>query len=203
MSDARSVLDDAARSRLPARIRTQGGSWSEASFVRVEKAGVILQTDGGIGQGEELLVWFNTESGAYTFAASVLRAGVPVPDRGINGLLLGFIEGFGPATQEPVEGLQIEVLPPNGRGLRLIGGEARLVDLRPAELSFAVPTSVALKFIEGGAVRVRFSAAGDEAVVDAIVRELNPSEGHCLYALRFLGVGEDHLEIIEAFQAIV
>ena len=205
MLDARTVLDDAARSRLPARLRTRNGSWAEASFVRVERSGVILTTDAGIAQGEEVLVWFAASDGAYTFEASVLRSGVPVPDRGINGLLLGFIEGFAAAQPEaePAEGLQIEVLPSHGRGLRLFGDSARLVDLRPQELSFAVPSGVALKFVEGSTVRGRFSANDEQTVVDAEVRELTPTEGHCLYALRFTGVGEDHLATIAAFGAIV
>ncbi len=203
MSDARTMLDAAARNRLPARVRIRSGSWCDASFVRVEKAGVILQTTELLGQGEELLIWFASEDGPYTFEASILRAGVPVPDRGIHGILLGFIEGFGPAHQEPVEGLQIEVLPPNGRGLKLFGEEARLVDLRPAELSFAVPSRVVLKFVEGGTVRVRFSASDEEAIVDAVVHELTPTEGHCLYALRFSAVGADHLDMIQAFQTLV
>lgn len=186
-------------------MRTRSGAWSDASFVRVEKAGVILTTTGAVAQGEEVLIWFAGEGGAYTFEASVLRAGVPVPDRGINGILLGFIEGFAAADAAPkaAEGLQIEVLPANGRGLRLFGEEARLVDLRPQELSFAVPMGVALKFVEGSRVRVRFVANDDATVVDAEVRELTPSEGQCLYALRFVAVGEDHLDVISCFGRIV
>jgi len=204
--DPRRVLEEAARRRTTCEVLPRtGGSWCQGRFVRVEKAGVVLIADGGFSGGEDVRVWFTIDQQPWTFEASILRAGVSVPDRSRNGLMLGFIDGWekGEPIREPAAGLGITVLPPNGRGLELMGGKVRLVALEVDTLSFAVPRGVAMKFVEGGTVRLRFRRpSATDHLVNGLVRKLSPGEEHYLYEIRFAEVAdpEAHPKVVEAFR---
>jgi hypothetical protein len=123
----------------------------------------------------------------------VLRAGVPVPDRSQDGLLLGYIdrwtEGGGAATG--LEGCLVEVLPPNGPPVSLLQAPARVVDVGLRELAFTVPASFTLVFVTQGRVRVRLGSPDRPPVeVEARVHTLAPGEGSILYGLRFEAVDD-------------
>jgi len=170
----------------------------------VDKGGVVLTCpDHGLGGGEDVRVWFRHEDVPYTFDASILRTQVPVPDRSRHGLLLGFIDGFAEETAADTGSLSLEILPPTGRGLELLGANARIVDLSVDELCFVVDEAVALKFVAGGQVRLRFSGAGAEVVTTARVEQLSRGDHHYLYGLRFEEVPsqEEHVRVVEAFRA--
>jgi hypothetical protein len=215
--DPRRVLEDAARRRLSCEILPRRGEWCQGCFVRVEKAGVVLVAPGGVfSGGEDVRVWFSADGQPWTFEASVLRAGVPVPDRSQRGLMLGFIDGWtrgegarvrsspasaGDAGASPTAAPSITVLPPNGRGLELLEGTIRLVSLRVDELAFSVPRAEPLKFVEGGTVRIRFRRAGHpDHVVSGVVRKLAPGDGHYFYGIRFIEVADPvaHPGVIES-----
>ena len=220
--DPRRVLEDAARRRLSCEILPRRGHWCQGRFVRVEKAGVVLVAPGGVfSGGEDVRVWFSVDSQPWTFEASVLRAGVPVPDRSQRGLMLGFIDGWtggapplhkaraaggwggvGAARAAGGPAAAITVLPPNGRGLEILGSAVRLVNLRVDELSFSVPRAEPLKFVEGGTVRIRFRRQGQQDhVASGVVRKLAPGDGHYFYGVRFVEVADPqvHPAVIEAF----
>ncbi len=203
------ILDDAARSRLACEIMSREGSWLQGQFVRVDKAGVVVVAPGcGFSGGEDVRICFQHEEVPCTFEASVLRAGVPVPDRSQHGLMLGFIDGFQlgevPGQEEAAaQGASITVLPPMGRGLQLLGGEARVVELTVGELTFTVPALEPLKFVEGGRVRLRFEQAGlGQHIATGTVRQLSPGEKWMLYGVRFDEVEDmdSHLRMIESMQ---
>ena len=208
--DPRTILDDAARSRLACEIMSREGSWLQGQFVRVDKAGVVVVAPGcGFSGGEDVRICFQHEEVPCTFEAAVLRSGVPVPDRSQHGLMLGFIDGFHIGEVKSQEeassrGASITVLPPMGRGLKLLGGPSRVVELTVVELTFTVPNSEPLKFVEGGRVRLRCedSALGHHMATGTIQR-LSQGEGWMLYGLRFDDVEdmENHLRIIETLQA--
>jgi len=204
--DPRTILDDVARTRQSCEILGRDGAWNKGSFVRVDKAGVVVVAPGSsFSGGEDVRVCFEHEGGPCTFEASVLRAGVPVPDRSQHGLMLGFIDGFKDGVGTEVSGPQgtLTVLPPVGRGLELLGGEARVVDLSVQELTFTVPAQVPLKFVEGGTVRLRFRRPDlGEHGVEGLVLRLSPSEGWVFYGIRFEEVDDtdSHLRFIESFR---
>lgn len=195
--DPRQVLDEAARRRQGCQVMKRGGAWNDARFVRVDKSGVIVTAPGlELVGGEDLKVWFSLDEVPYSFDASVLRAGVPVPDRSPSGLMLGFIDHFRRESAQPAAPVkppagQVTVLPPRGRGLDLMGGAARVVELGPRSLSFSVPQAQPLKFVEGGRVRVRLRAPGHAAqVVEGRVTGIRPTEGHYLYSVEFIEVSD-------------
>jgi hypothetical protein len=200
----KALLDEAGKQRAPCRVRARKGAWMSGVVVRVERAGIILMLqDAPFHGGEDVRVWFSLDGRSYTFEASILRTGVPVPDRGRGGLLIGLVEDFREAQQEPTAAdLAIEVLPPSGRGIELLAGTGQLVDLSIEGLSFVVPSEVALKFVAGGTVRVRFSGHGAPHLVTGRIRELAPGEGHFLYELPFSEVEDQqrHLDVVEAFR---
>ncbi len=208
--DPRTILDAAARDRLACQLRETRGDWIDGAFVRVDKAGVVVLTQApAFAGGEDVRVWFANDEGTWSFEASVLRAGVPVPDRSQHGLLLGFIDGFSggvsaPETAAPeTPAARLRVVPPNGRGLELVGGEARLVEVAVDHVSFTVPSAETLKFVEGGSVRLRFEVPGQpEHWALGTVRRLAPGEGHYLYAVAFTEQGDEqaHLQAIEALR---
>jgi hypothetical protein len=171
----------------------------------VDKAGVVVVVPGlGLSGGEDVRVWFSMEEQPRSFEAAVLRAGVPVPDRSQDGLMLGFIDGWKSeaAVDMPIDGAQLKVMPPNGRGLDLLGADSRLVEISASEMAFTVPQDVALKFVEGGSVQVIYREGGAQHRVSGTIRKLAPGEGHFLYALRFDAVENEkaHLEAIESLQ---
>jgi hypothetical protein len=171
----------------------------------VDKAGVVLVApDAQLSGGEDVRVWFSLEQAPRSFEAAVLRAGVPVPDRSQNGLMLGFIDGW-KSEEAPLGkdgGAHLKILPVNGQGLNLIGGEARLVEISTSEMAFVVPQSVALKFVEGGTVSVHYKEGAAEHAVSGTIQKIAPGEGHFLYSLRFDTVENEkgHLEAIAALQ---
>lgn len=203
--DPRSILDDAARSRIACQILPRGGEWSAGHFVRVDKAGVVVVApELNLSGGEDVRVWFSMEDEPRSFEAAVLRAGVPVPDRSQDGLMLGFIDGWKSEAIQKIKAgdTHLKVLPANGQGLNLIGGDARLVEITTSEMAFAVPQRVALKFVEGGSVWVHYKEGAAEHSVSGTIRKLAPVEGHFLYALHFDAVENEkgHLETVEALQ---
>jgi len=203
------ILDDAARSRLACEIMSREGGWLQGQFVRVDKAGVVVVAPGcGFAGGEDVRICFQHDELPCTFEASVLRAGVPVPDRSQHGLMLGFIDGFQlgevPGQEQAAsQGAAITVLPPMGRGIQLLGGDSRVVELTVVELTFTVPVSEPLKFVEGGRVRVRFEQTElGQHIATGTVRQLSPGEGWMLYGVRFDEVEDmdGHLRMIESMQ---
>lgn len=206
--DPRELLDEAARRRSPCQVMLRGGGWTRGQLVRVDKVGVLLTApELGLVGGEDVRVWFQLDEHPYTFDASVLRAGVPVPDRSPHGVILGYIAGFGKAVQpEQLDAPQVTVLPPEGRGVDLVGGGARLVEASPEEITFAVPQDERLKFVEGGRVRLRFHRPGQvDHVVAGRVRRVVPADQHYLYAVRFDGTDDAraHLDAIELVRRLL
>ena len=206
--DPRRLMEEAARERAACELMARGGRGTSGRFVRVDRAGVVVVADDAtFSGGEDLRVWFQLEGTAYTFSCSVLRVGVPVPDRSQAGLMLGFVDGFEQADAREVQaGMGITILPPTGRGLELLEGEVRVVELRAEELSFAVPRTETLKFLQGGEVRVRFTRPGRaEHLLSGEVTRLAPGEGHYLYSVRFTGVADasKHLQVLQAFAGVV
>ncbi|HJN78081.1 MAG TPA: hypothetical protein QGF58_29475 [Myxococcota bacterium] len=172
--------------------------------MRVESVGVVLVCpDHGCSSGEDLRVWFRHEAHTYTFDASILRTGVPVPDRSGHGLLLGFIDGFSEEAPTTAGELSLEVLPPQGRGVDLLGGDAHIVEISVDELSFVVDEGVALKFVAGGRVRLRFTGAGEPVMATARVDTLSRGDHHYLYGLSYQEVDsqEEHVRVVDAFRS--
>ena len=210
MSDPRELLEQAAESRQTLQLRSKDGEWVSGRVLRIERAGIVVALETpSFSSGEDVRAWITLEGQSYTFSASVLRSGVPIPDRSGAGLLLGYLDDFqadAPAPDKPrtQTSNQIEVLPAKGRGLLLLGGDVRIVDLSVTQLAFAVPQSIALKFVQGSKVRVRFTPEGEPAyLVDGEIRRLVAGDGHYLYGLHFDGVqdAQHHLQVISAFSS--
>lgn len=128
-----------------------------------------------------------------------------MPDRGADGLLLGFIEGWRAGSpvpeDQPAPVGSVRVLPPTGGALELLGGPAQLVELRVDGLSFSVPAEVALKFVEGSGVRLHLQAPGEpDHEVEGRVRRLSQADGRIFYGVEFVAIGgehEQHLRSVE------
>jgi len=192
--DPRRLLQQAAEQRVSCELLPRGGRWLSARVVRVEKSGVVLHCPGTrLVGGEDVRVWLRIDDAVYTFGASVLRAGVPVPDRSQHGLLLGFIEGFGltSAAGESGEGggRSLELVPPSGPPVSLLEAPIRLVELTIRGLSFTVPEDFRLVFVQGGTVGIALAHPdGGKVHAEAVVDELVRGEGYLLYVMRFVSV---------------
>jgi hypothetical protein len=198
--DPRRVLETAAEARASCEVLPRagvptatpdsgGGSpWTTGQVVRVERGGVVLRLAATVASGADVRVWMTVAGQPWTFEASVLRTGVPVPDRSQNGVLLGFIDGFRPAETH-VGALILEVLPHNGGPVSLVSGAARVVDLSPTEWTISTPRDFGLVFVAGGEVRLRIGLP-DRAPMElgARVEALRPGDGHLLYAFRIATV---------------
>lgn len=158
-------------------------------MVRVERGGVVvLVPGGGMPQGQDVRVWLTLDGQPWTFEASVLRSGIPVPDRSQDGVLLGFIDGWQRADRVH-SGLVLEVIPSNGGPVSLLEGSVRIVELAPGEWTVTAPTSFGLVFVERGTVRLRLGLPGQAPMeVGARIHQLSRGEGHLLYGLHIQDV---------------
>jgi hypothetical protein len=205
--DPRRILEEAAQRRSACEIQLRNGVWRRGCVVRVEKSGVVLTApELRLVGGEDLRIWLGFEGRHYTFEASVIRAGVPVPDRSQDGILLGFIDGWKEARADATttDGRLVELIPPNGPAISLSSPPAQLVELAVDGLSFTVPDGFKLIFVESGIVTVRLGVPGREAIdVQARVGDLSAGEGYRLYGLRFEQVEDTkaHQEIVAELSA--
>ena len=205
--DPRRLLQEAAEQRQPCEILPRGGRWRAGKVVRVESGGVVVQSPGeAMLGGEDVAVWMRLDGVLYRFDASVLRAGVPVPDRGQDGLLLGYLDGFREEQDTETTGdRDLQLLPPTGGGVSLLREPARLVELTVSGLAFTVPPDFHLVLALGGLIQLRMAVPGQAALhLGARVRELVRGDGYLLYVLGFTSVDDrDRLPtMLEALQAL-
>jgi hypothetical protein len=205
--DPRRILEEAAEERSACEIQVRGEGWIRAQVIRVERGGLVVTTgERRFVGGEDVRIWLAFESKFYTFQASVIRAGVPVPERNQEGLLLGFIDNWGEAeSRNPEQNVNhcVELVPASGPAISLLGEPVRLVDLAIDGLSFSVPDDFKLIFVQSGEITVRLGSKGTDAIeVRARVNDLSAGEGYRLYGLHFEGVEDPdrHRELVEAIR---
>ncbi len=191
MDDPRRILEAAADARTGVEVLPRNGAAVRGQVVRVERGGVVLSLVGTPpAAGTDLRCWLTVDGAAWTFEASVLRAGVPVPDRSQGGVLLGFIDGWKRASGSAADVI-LEALPPTGGAVSLVRGEVRIVELHPDEWTVSAPAGFPLVFVEGGSLRLRLGAPdGPPMDVGAEVHELTHGHGHLLYRLGIVEVGD-------------
>jgi len=186
MEDPRTLLERAAEQRLTCEVMPRSGlAWSKATVERVERGGVVVRSlAGGLVAGSDVRCWLRVDGVPYAFDASVVRTSVPVSDRSESGVMLGFIDRWEVATRGPGR-LVVEVMPPTGGPVSLLGGALQLVDVEPQLWTVTTPADSPLIFVEGGSVRLRI-ALPDAAPMElsARVRRLTHTSGHLLYALQ-------------------
>ena len=203
--DPRRILEEAAQNRQACEIQVRGEGWIRGQVVRVERGGLVVTAqDRRFVGGEDLRVWIAVDAKYYTFHASVIRSGVPVPERSQDGLLLGFIDNWTVSdtdsqSQSPT-GHVVELVPATGPAISLLKDPVRLVELAIDGLSFSVPDDFKLIFVESGSITVRLAVSGVEPVdIQARVGDLSAGEGYRLYGLYFEGVGdgERHRSLVD------
>jgi hypothetical protein len=202
--DPRRILEEAAQQRQACEIQVRGEGWIRGQVVRVERGGLVITAqDRRFVGGEDLRVWLAIDAKYYTFHASVIRSGVPVPERSQDGLLLGFIDNWTISdsdTEERTQGHTVELVPINGPAISLLDAPVRLVELAIDGLSFSVPDEFKLIFVESGAITVRLGVQGTQPVdIQARVGDLSAGEGYRLYGLYFEGVedAERHRSLVD------
>ncbi len=206
MEDPRRILEQAAEQRVGCELLPREGGWSRGQLVRVEPGGVVVYApDLRLSGGEDLRCWFSLDGLPRSFEASVIRAGVPVPDRSQHGFLLGFIDNWtqGEAKASSGHGLDLLILPPNGPGISLLHGPGRLMELSVDVFTFTMPAQHTLVFVEGGSTRLRLVMPGEpQQDVGARIRSLVPGDSHMLYTVEVAGVEEPgtYRRIVAALQ---
>lgn len=183
MSDPRRTLEQAAEARAAVELLPRRGNFTRGTVIRMERGGVVIQVHGEVPPaGSDLRAWIAFGGEAWSFEASVLRVGVPVPDRSQAGVLLGFVDGWRKAERQG--GLVLEAVPPRGGPVALLQGDVRLVDLDPAEWTVSAPADFPLVFAEKGQVRLRLGTGGRAPMeVGAVVSSLTRGDAHLLYVL--------------------
>ena len=204
MHDPRRVLEQAADQRSTCEVQARNGAWQRGQVVRVERGGVVLRLARALTSGTDVRVWLTVEGRSWTFEASVLRAGVPVPDRSQDGVLLGYLDGFREAEATRVDALTLELLPHTGGPVSLEGGGARVVDLSPQEWVVSIAREFPVVLALQADVRLRIGVAG-RAPMELIARvhALAQGDTHLLYTLRVASVddGERYTQIVAEARA--
>ena len=189
--DPRRIFENAVKARSRCEILPRTGGIVRAWLVRVERGGVVVNAPARrfLG-GEEVRIWLPVGDRAYTFEASIIRSGVPVPDRSQDGLLLGFIDRF-QLEGTPLEHAnpQIELMPGNGRPIALLDAAAKLIHLDLTGMIFTLPSRFKLIFVAGSVVKLRLSAPGQHPVLaTGRIRAVAPERTARLYDLTFESV---------------
>ncbi len=203
-ADPRRLFQEAAQLRSPLELMPRQGGLVRGVLVRVEKSGLVVTVPARrLTGGEDLRCWVSINAMAYTFEASVIRAGVPVPDRSQDGVLLGFIDRFveaGPSASGG-GGRLVELVPPSGQPVSLLVEPARLLHLAVDGASFSLPAGAKLVWVEQGRVSLRLGVPGREPVmVSGRVRTLASTDQQLLYDLQFEGVEDPvaHRFVVDA-----
>ena len=204
MDDPRRVLEEAAQNRTTCEVLVRGGGLVRASVLRVEKADVVLLSpEQRFLGGEDVRVCMVLDTQTYRFDASVIRAGVPVPDRSQDGLLLGFIDNWVTAgDQEAIDraGRTLDLLTHGGAPVSLLEAPVKLIHLALDGLAFTVPNTFKIVFPERGEVGVRLGLPGQDVVqLTGRVRALSQNDGFLLYDVVFEQVddADAHREAVE------
>jgi hypothetical protein len=113
----------------------------------------------------------------------------------LDGLLIGFIDRWTEGVAgDAAEGQLVEVIPPNGPPISLLKAPAQLVEVKLSGLSFVVPLSFKLVFVESGSQRVRMGIPGVPVLeVLAKVRALAQGDDYLLYHLSIENVPNQDL----------
>lgn len=189
MDQARRTLEAAVAERRACRLARPGGGWLPGILCRLEASGVVVNVPGsGLRGGEEVRIWLEGEGRPLHFEATVLRAGVPVPDRGPNGILVGFLsETSAPAPDpapvvRPADPPVLEVRVGTGAPVSLLAPPVVVVDVAADRVDFQVPRSFVVKFPENGLLRLRIGATtSDTTEATGRVGVVVAGEGHVLY----------------------
>ena len=199
MDDARRTLEAAAEARAPVDVLPRSGAATRGQVVRVEKGGVVISLAGAPPPvGSDVRCWLTVDGVPYTFEASVLRAGVAVPDRGQGGVMVGFVDNWTRGSAQAGK-LALFALPSGGGAVALVDGEVRVVDIHPEEWLVSAPAAFPLVFVEGGKLRLRLVPVDRPPVeVGATVRDLSRAADHILYRL-----GIDEVEAPERYREAV
>ncbi len=204
MHDPRRILEQASEQRATCEVQARNGAWQRGQVVRVERGGVVLRLARALASGTDVRVWLTVEGRSWTFEASVLRAGVPVPDRSQDGVLLGYLDGFREAEATRVDALTLELLPHTGGPVSLEGGGARVVDLSPQEWVVSITREFPVVLALQADVRLRIGVAGRAPMeLVARVHALAQGDTHLLYTLRVASVddGERYTQIVAEVRA--
>ena len=195
MVDPRRILERAAETRVPCEVLPRGnaraeGEWQRGLILRVERGGVVVRLARAPDQGTDVRVWITVDGTSWTFEASVLRVGVPVPDRSQDGVLLGYLADFREAPRTGHAALAIELLPPNGAApVPLEGSGAHMVDLSPTACIVSLPREFPVVLAVQADVNLRVTLSDRAPIaLTARVAGLAQGETHLVYTLHVLRV---------------
>ena len=189
MSDPRRILKRASEQRVSVDFLPKGGTRTTGTIISVEHGSIVASLeDRNVFSGVEIKCWFKVDGKEYSFEASVIRTGVPVPNRSQNGVMFGYIDQWRQGAQDT--SLQIEVLLPNGPALRIDKKPSRLVELSLKELTFVVPSNFPLVFAHQGAVNLRMRSDQRTVLLKARVKDLIQKEGVVFYVFSFEAVDD-------------
>lgn len=199
-TDPRRILDKGAQARASCHLLPRGASAVAGTLVRVERGGVIVAVPPrAIQNGADVRAWVPLDPDTWTFHATVLRTRLPVPDRSLEGVLLGYIDRF---TKEGVQantgGRRLDLIPMTGRGVSLLRPPARVVQLGLDGLTFTLPSASKLVFVENAEMQVVLAdRSAGTCAARARVRSLARVDGALLYDLEWLDVDDpDRLRVL-------
>jgi hypothetical protein len=195
MVDPRRILERAAENRVPCEVlpragRRSEGEWQRGIVLRVERGGVVVRLARAPDPGTDVRVWVSVDGTSWTFEASVLRVGVPVPDRSQDGVLLGYLDNVREAPRTGPAALSVELLPPSGAApVALEGGGAHVVELSPTACIVSLPRAFPVVLAVQADVTLRV-ALSDRAPIalTARVAGLAQGESHLVYTLHVVRV---------------
>jgi hypothetical protein len=184
VTDPRAVLTRAAELKLPCELQPRQGAWQRGLVVRVEHGGVVLRMARPPAPGTDVHAWLTVEGRSWTFEASVVRVGVPVPDRSQDGVLLGYLASFREAPAGAERRVTLELLPHTGGPLAMEGGGARIVDLTPERWLVSVPRDFPVVLAVKSETRLRLGLSDRAPVgLEARVSGMARGEQHLVYTL--------------------
>jgi len=157
--DPRRVLAEAVEVGSTCWLLPSGGGLVPTRPVRVEPGGLVLVAPKHpFVAGEEIRAWLDASPRGVRFEASVIRVGVPVPDRSQHGIMLGFLDRF--EVERAVPEGHLDLLPAGGGAVSLLEPPAALLRIGLRGLVVMLPLTSRVFLIPGARVRLQVGVAG-------------------------------------------
>jgi len=204
LDHTRKTLEDAAHDRRACAVARPGAPWLAGVVCRLEPAGLVCDLPGhGVRVGEEVRLRLETDQRPVHLEATVLRVGVQVPERGPDGVMLGFLSSLPITEGADRSGMLADVVLPGGSVVSLVDPPLHVVQLDPRRAAFEAPLAHTLVFPEGSVLRLRLGTEADGChEVRARVVGVVVGEGHLLYTIEFEDVThqERHHRVVSALR---
>lgn len=185
------TLEAAVRRRDAFRLSRDGRRWIAGSFVRMDESGLVCRLPKhDLRGGEAVRLLCEAAEEMLALRATVLRCGVPIPDRGAQGIALGFLSAQAPVQLERPAGVDARLVLSGGVCISLIHSELRLLDLGPDGLQLEAPRQHGLVFARDAELEIRLVQGEEHTSARLRIESISQTRSSQVYSASWIDVAD-------------